>query len=261
MPSAIGGSVAGASARAPRLVPRRAPRSRPGTQRSSSSSTTQGRWSLNEPKARSSGRLPSAGHATQSRSLLGSHEPRALLCAEHHGGGDADTGGMPVVERWIVDSGRARGTRSTPGANVGEVFPDPVTPLTRRLQSCARRARLARRVGALRGVRRRRVRPGRRRVTRHLRRLLLPQRVAHPPLRGADAGPVRGSDGRAVLRRPAGHPALRGAARPTSTSRSTEKIGETFGWVAHHRVDLPELDRGRVAARSDSATSGPISPR
>ena len=58
-----------------------------------------------------------------------------------------------MVERWIADSGLSERYPIYTRANVGEVFPDPVTPLTADVGISRGRVGLAGRVGAHRRLR------------------------------------------------------------------------------------------------------------
>ena len=130
-------------------------------------------------------------------------------------------------------------------ANVGEVFPDPVTPLTS--DTALWLAELGwrdawGRMGAfeLDEFPADAVLPARR-----ARRVLLPQRLADPPVRRTGTRAVVAGDGRAVLRRPARDPRLRGApggpaAGPDGEARRDVRVGV--------RTDQP--DRSRPPDRS-----------
>ena len=150
-------------------------------------------------------------------------------------------------ERWICDGEpsdrypiwtRGQRRRGVPLAgHPGDVEPrrDPV-----------RRARLARRAGALRRLRRRRVLAGEHRDHRVLRRLLLPQRVGHPHPRCAHPGPHAGADGLLALGRDGGR------ARRTSRCRAT---------TTHRRPTRSRPPSGGSSRRPSSPTSRPTSAR
>ena len=193
--------------------------SMPASQVSSSRSSTQGGSSLNAAERQVTRRFgrrlhpPSLAAAPAlARNEDGYSAPRVA------GRERADLGGHEMVERWIADSGLSERYPIYTRANVGEVFPDPVTPLTRDTGIWLAELGLARCVGARWRVRPQRVRPRRDRAARHHRWLLLPQRVVDPTLWGARAWAVCPGDGRAVLRHAARHPAVRRSNRAMSIS-------------------------------------------
>ena len=158
--------------------------------------------------------------------------------------------GALMVDAWIADSSLSARFPIYTRANVGEVFPDPVTPLT---FDCGiplaewgwRDAWV--RMGAMDYDE---FDPNELRAARHHRRLLLPERLAHPTVRRAGSRPVVADDGRAVLRRPARHPAVRGAtrrraARPHREDRRHVRLGA--------RRDRAARPRGRPAAHQGPA--------
>jgi hypothetical protein len=119
-----------------------------------------------------------------------------------------------------------------------------------------RRAGVAGRLGALRGVRPDRVRPRQHRDHRRVRGLLLPERLDRPHLRGAGARPHTRRHRPHLLRR-----AARGAALRTQPDRREPRAQRQGGRDA--AVD-PRHHRPRRAARGrgapDPAAGGPAGP-
>ena len=183
-----------------------------------------------------------------------------------------------MVERWIADSELSTKWPIYTRANVGEVFPDPVTPLTRDTGIWLAELGWRDAWAAGRRLRSRRVRSGQHRAARHHGWLLLLERIADPALRRTRAGSVCSGDGRTVLRGAAGHPAVRGAARRRRPGQDGEdrpdvRVGphDRGSSRAHRRPDhdeaaarraaRPELDERSRARRPLLHTHGRALPR
>ena len=161
-----------------------------------------------------------------------------------------------MIDRWIVDSEPSTRYPIFTRGNVGEVFPDPVAPLTRRPHHVVRRARLARRLDALRCVRPRRVR--RRTTTRS------------SASSAATATSTCRSRGSSASVRPASPPSrsttscgasMPGvppyAPQPTDESPAhTERISADAGVGADRRVAARAAD-GRATCSTSYATTRP----